>query len=1068
MMRDGVTAILFVTGALTTLSSSLAAQVAPSTYSAYIGTDAKPSPPAPALGPANSVINDPTFGSPILRVTDPNTNSGESFIAADSGFHRTWNADSTAIKLEGPHGDGWWLEFNPSTFQVGSSPSQPKPHPLNFGARWEWSTVDPDIIYFLNGNQIAKYNKSTGVRTNLGGPSNGDPVTYSVVVIGHDNWVCSVAGPGIQDTWPELYCVNPTSPGTSELINVPQKTIDGIAQGDPHWPTSAPGKTIGIHSISGGTGANWLEVTFHLQSWGANGGAVFNLATNTWSEITKADIYWAGHVSMGNGIYANSSGSQNGSDSRGILLRNPDDAMNSADYLFVGQPAITNNHWCDADHLSWLNSMTNPRAPIFVSRYYSNVANCAVELTGEIYAAAADGSGTIYRLAHNHDGGCYFGEGFAQVSNDGNWVLFSSYWDGTLGPDTSFGCQTRIDTFIIKLTAGSGYGGSPPDFSLTASPASQTVVMGNGTSSTASVSALNGFTGNVALSMSGLPTGAGGTFSPASITGGSGNSTLTITTTTAVAPGTYSLTLTGTSGSLVHTTTVTLVVTSNATDFTVVATPSTETVRAGESAIYILAVTPVNGFTGTVTFSIAKGLAGTFSPSSVTLTGSGPATTMLTKPTSPSSGNSNFNVGIVGTSGTLSHQVNVTLVTSTSADFSIATAPSQQTIVAGNSTTYDVTTTDISGFTGYVNLSISGLPSGATGSFNPALAATPGNSTLTVATTTGVAGGTYTVTITGTASPLSHSTTVTLTIGSSPDFSIFSTPSSQTVIAGNSTAFTTTVTPQNAFADIVNLSLSGLPAGSGGTFSPTSISTSGTSTLTITTGVATAPGTYTVTITGTSGSLMHTSTVSLVVNAATGTDFTTSVTPPTEAVRAGESATYFVTVTPVNGFTGAVTFSIAKGLSGTFSPASVTLTGSGSATAMLTKPTSASSGNSNFNVGIIGTSGSLSHQVNVTMNTSTTADFSIAATPSLQTVSAGGTTTYNVTISGVSGFSGYVNLSVSGLPADATASFNPSLTAPGSSTLTITAGSTTGTFSLTITGTANPLTHSLPVTLTIQ
>src|SRR5579871_1959243 len=112
---------------------------APTTYSAYTGTDAKTIPPAPALGPANSVINDPTFGTPILRVTDPNTLGGESLMPSDSGFHRTFNADNTAIKLMGPHGDGYWLEFNPSTFKVGDGSATPKPHSVPFGANWEWS-----------------------------------------------------------------------------------------------------------------------------------------------------------------------------------------------------------------------------------------------------------------------------------------------------------------------------------------------------------------------------------------------------------------------------------------------------------------------------------------------------------------------------------------------------------------------------------------------------------------------------------------------------------------------------------------------------------------------------------------------------------------------------------------------------------------------------------------------------------------------------------------------------------------------------------------------------------------
>src|SRR5215813_2148970 len=112
---------------LSAFGSRLHAQTAPSTYSAYTGTDTKTIPPAPALGTANTVIKDPTFGSQILRATDANTNSGESFISTDAGSHRTWNANSTAIKLTGPHGDGYWLEFDPNNFKVGT-----KPHALPF------------------------------------------------------------------------------------------------------------------------------------------------------------------------------------------------------------------------------------------------------------------------------------------------------------------------------------------------------------------------------------------------------------------------------------------------------------------------------------------------------------------------------------------------------------------------------------------------------------------------------------------------------------------------------------------------------------------------------------------------------------------------------------------------------------------------------------------------------------------------------------------------------------------------------------------------------------------------
>lgn len=504
-----------------------AADTAPSTYNAYTGLDAKPVPPAPALGSANTVVTDPTFGSRILRVTDANTKSGQSFISIDSGFMRAWNANSTAIKLTGPHGDGYWLEFNPATFKVGDASSKPAVHQVPFGATWEWSTVDPDIIYYLNGNQIAKYNKSTGTTTNLGGPSTGDPLGYMAVVVGLDNWVCAAAGPGVQDSRYKIFCLNPVSTGTTKLIDVYHKTVNGVASGDPNWPTSASGQVIGIHDISGGTGASWLEVTFHQQSWGANGGAVLNLATNTWSLITKADNYWGGHVSMGNGVYANASGSKDGRDSRGMVLRNPDNAMNAAQYRFIYQPPNTNNGWCDADHSSWLNSVSNPNAPILISRYGGSSSCYQYAWTGEINAAATDGSNTVWRFAHNHNtSSCYYGESFAQISNDGKWALFSSTWDGTLGSDTAFGCKNRIDTFIVDLTGGSSNSGgtAPPPSSGGTTPPST----GGGTTTPPSDGSGSG-------SGSGSGTGSGsGSGAGTGTTPGGGTTTPPTTTTTRI------------------------------------------------------------------------------------------------------------------------------------------------------------------------------------------------------------------------------------------------------------------------------------------------------------------------------------------------------------------------------------------------------------------------------------------------------------------------------------------------------------------------------------------------------
>ena len=57
------------------------------------------------------------------------------------------------------------------------------------------------------------------------------------------------------------------------------------------------------------------------------------------------------------------------------------------------------------------------------------------------------------------------------------------------------------------------------------------------------------------------------------------------------------------------------------------------------------------------------------------------------------------------------------------------------------------------------------------------------------------------------------------------------------------------------------MSLSGLPAGATGSFNPVSVSSSGSSALTVSTGCSTPAGTYTLTITGTSTSGLNRSRV---------------------------------------------------------------------------------------------------------------------------------------------------------------------------------------------------------------
>jgi len=101
------------------------------------------------------------------------------------------------------------------------------------------------------------------------------------------------------------------------------------------------------------------------------------------------------------------------------------------------------------------------------------------------------------------------------------------------------------------------------DFTLSASPTSRTVTRGNGTTYTVTLTSLNGFAGNVNLSVSGLPGRTTATFNPnpATLTsGGTTESILTVTTQRKSPTGTYTLTITGTGGGKTHSQDVTLVV----------------------------------------------------------------------------------------------------------------------------------------------------------------------------------------------------------------------------------------------------------------------------------------------------------------------------------------------------------------------------------------------------------------------------------------------------------------------------------------------------------------------------
>ena len=195
------------------------------------------------------------------------------------------------------------------------------------------------------------------------------------------------------------------------------------------------------------------------------------------------------------------------------------------------------------------------------------------------------------------------------------------------------------------------------DFLFTVAPNVQTVVTVSDATYTVTAGAINGFNGDVNLSVTGLPTDVSASFSPATVTG-SGTSTLSLTTSTNTVAGSYLLTITGTGSNTTHTAVVTLTV--NPPDFSVAVTPNTQTAIVGSNATYTVSVGAINGFNGDVALSVTglpTDVSANFNPASVT--GSGTSTLSLT--TSSNSPLGSYLLTITGTGSNATHTAAVTL-----------------------------------------------------------------------------------------------------------------------------------------------------------------------------------------------------------------------------------------------------------------------------------------------------------------------------------------------------------------------------------------------------------------------
>jgi hypothetical protein len=207
--------------------------------------------------------------------------------------------------------------------------------------------------------------------------------------------------------------------------------------------------------------------------------------------------------------------------------------------------------------------------------------------------------------------------------------------------------------------------------------------------------------------------------------------------------------------------------------------------------------------------------------------------------------------------------------TGPASDFSITPSPSSLSLSSGSSGTVAISVNPLGNAGPSVSMAASGLPQGINVSIAPNPVSSGSSTTATVAVDASTIPGSYTVNISGTDGTTTHTASITVVVSGSstqtPDFQLSASPASLAVGVGGSNSVSISTSPVAGFSGEVSLSVSGLPQGVSSSLHNSTISTPGTSTLTITTDATAVVGTATATITGNGSGITHSAVVNLTI-----------------------------------------------------------------------------------------------------------------------------------------------------------------------------------------------------------
>jgi hypothetical protein len=310
-------------------------------------------------------------------------------------------------------------------------------------------------------------------------------------------------------------------------------------------------------------------------------------------------------------------------------------------------------------------------------------------------------------------------------------------------------------------------------------------------------------------------------------------------------------------------------------DSILAATPPVITVQAGNSATYRVTATSISSFSSQINFQVTglpPSSSPSFSPTSVTPSASGTVSTQLTISTSQNTPIGTYNLTITGTSllPAIIRTTTVQLIVNVlpKYGFAIDVIPFIQTLCPGEFRNFTIVVRSMNGWSGPVNLSVSGLPGGSAVNLTPSVVTPPAdrtaNATLTMSMSANLPVGRYPIGISGQSGAEFHALWISIIpcIVEVSGFEVGVSPEVVEIAQGTWGVATVSITalPFWSVASY-NLTGSGNPPGMSLVFSPNPLMVqpqqTESSTLTISISKNVPLGNYTINISAISGAIIQ-------------------------------------------------------------------------------------------------------------------------------------------------------------------------------------------------------------------